>query len=137
MKQTRPQLAYLHGFALGPGSTKAQFLRARLAELGVELAIPDLAPDFRRMTIGGELAVVEELLDEAEQTILLGSSLGGYLAALAAERHPARIPGLVLLAPAFGFVERWQRRLGAEAMAQWRASDELRVFHYATNREEP
>ncbi len=137
MTPTAPQLAYLHGFASSPGSTKAQFFRARLADLGVELAIPNLAPDFRRMTIGGELAVVEELLEAAPQTILLGSSLGGYLAALAAERHPERVPGLVLLAPAFGFVERWQRRLGPEAMARWRASGELRVFHYATGREEP
>ncbi|MEW6273470.1 MAG: YqiA/YcfP family alpha/beta fold hydrolase [Thermodesulfobacteriota bacterium] len=96
----KSQIAYLHGFVSGPGSTKAQFFHARLAALGVELAIPDLAPDFGRMTIGSELAVVEELLDAAPQTILLGSSLGGYLAALAAERHPERVPGLVLLAPA-------------------------------------
>jgi predicted esterase YcpF (UPF0227 family) len=39
-------LVYLHGFASGPASTKAQFFRTRFAERGVELAIPDLAPDF-------------------------------------------------------------------------------------------
>jgi hypothetical protein len=131
----RPQLAYLHGFASGPGSTKAQFLRARLAELGVALTIPELAPDFRRMTIGDELAVVEHLL-AAAPAVLIGSSLGGYLAALAAERHPERVVGLVLLAPAFGFAERWQQRLGEQGVSRWRADGELRVFHYGAGREE-
>ena len=43
-------LAYLHGFASGPGSTKARFFRAELAALGATLEIPDLAPDFTHMT---------------------------------------------------------------------------------------
>ena len=29
--------SYLHGFASGPGSTKAQFFRARIAEHGIAL----------------------------------------------------------------------------------------------------
>jgi len=132
----KPHLSYLHGFASGPGSTKAQFFRARLAELGVKIEIPELAPDFRRMTIGSQLSVVEELLEQSP-AILLGSSLGGYVAALAAERHPDSVVGLVLFAPAFGFLDRWQSRLGPDAMARWRADDELRVFHYGKGREEP
>src|SRR5262249_55137684 len=88
-------VAYLHGFASGPGSTKAQLFRARLAERGVELAIPDLAPDFTHMTIGSQLAIVDALLDRAP-TLLCGSSLGGYLAALAAARRPERVPALLL-----------------------------------------
>jgi len=137
MKQSMPpRLAYLHGFASGPGSHKATYFRARLADLGVELKVPDLAPDFRHMTIGGELAVVEKLIDEAP-TILLGSSLGGYLAALAAARRPERVPGLVLFAPAFGFVARWQQRLGEDVVARWRRDGTLPVFHYVKGREEP
>jgi len=47
-------LAYLHGFASGPGSTKAQFFRTRFAESGTTLAVPDLAPDvFLYATVGG------------------------------------------------------------------------------------
>ena len=55
-------LAYLHGFASGPGSTKAQFFRARLAELGATLEIPDLAPDFTHLTVTGILAIVEAVI---------------------------------------------------------------------------
>jgi len=132
---TPPRIAYLHGFASGPGSTKAAYFRLRLGDAGVDLQVPDLAPDFRRMTIGGELAVVEKLLEQGP-TILLGSSLGGWLATLAAERHPESVPGIVLFAPAFGFVERWERRLGDDAVARWRRDGTLPVFHYGTGREE-
>ena len=129
-------LVYLHGFASGPGSTKAQFFHARLAELGVALEIPDLAPDFTHLTIAGMLAIVDELLADAPR-VLLGSSLGGYLAALAAERRPDRVHGLVLFAPAFGFVARWEARIGPAAVARWRAAGIAPVYHYGREREEP
>jgi len=127
---------YLHGFASGPGSTKAQFFRCRFAELGVALEIPDLAPDFTHQTITGMLAIVDGLLADAPR-VLLGSSLGGYLAALAAARRPDRVPALVLFAPAFGFVARWEARIGPAAVAQWRAQGVVPVQHYGRGREEP
>jgi len=130
------RFAYLHGFASGPGSTKAQVFRARLAELGHTLAVPDLAPDFTNMTITSQLAIVDTLLD-AGPTIVFGSSLGGYLAALAAARRPDRVPALVLMAPAFGFADRWERSVGEAAMAKWRARGTAPVFHYGRDREEP
>jgi pimeloyl-ACP methyl ester carboxylesterase len=128
-------LVYLHGFASGPSSTKAQLVRARLAALGRELLIPDLAPDFTHQTITSQLAIAEDLLSE-EPAILMGSSLGGYLAALVAARHPERVRALVLLAPAFGFVPRWEAQLGAEVMAHWRRHGVMPVMHYGREREE-
>lgn len=129
-------LLYLHGFASSPASAKASFFRSRLRELGLELRAPDLAPDFRRMTITSQLAIAEPLLERGP-TIVLGSSLGGYLATLLAERHPERVAGMVLFAPAFGFARRWEARLGPAAMARWRSERTLRVFHYGLGREVP
>jgi len=129
-------MVYLHGFASGPGSTKARFFRARFAELGVALDVPDLAPDFTHMTIGSMLAIVDAILDRGP-AVLLGSSLGGYLATLAAARRPDRVPALVLFAPAFGFVQRWEERVDPAAMARWRAKGTARVYHYGHERELP
>jgi len=128
-------LIYLHGFASGPGSTKAQLFRAKLAGIGAALAVPDLAPDFTHVTVSGMLAIVEPLVEPG--TVLLGSSLGGYLATLAASRTPDRVRGLVLFAPAFGFAARWEARLGPEAVTEWRRRGTMPVMHYGTGREEP
>ncbi len=130
------RLAYLHGFASGPGSTKARFMAARFAERGTTLAVPDLAPDFTHMTIGSMLAIVDAILNGGP-TVLLGSSLGGYVAALVAARRAERVPALVLMAPAFGFAARWERQVGEKAMAAWRRRGTAPVFHYGRNREEP
>ena len=81
------------------------------------------------------LDVVAPLLEPG--TVLLGSSLGGYLAALAAAREPGRVRALVLFAPAFGFAARWEARLGPVAAAEWRTRGTMTVMHYGTGREEP
>ena len=132
----RRTLVYLHGFASGPGSTKAQFFRARLAALGAALEIPDLAPDFTHLTVSGMLGIVDAILARGP-AVLLGSSLGGYVAALAAARSPARVSGLVLFAPAFGFAARWAARIGPAALARWRVEGTTPVFHYGLGRELP
>jgi hypothetical protein len=129
-------LAYLHGFASSPASTKAEFFHARCADLGLALAVPELAPDFTHMTVTSMLAVVEELLADGPG-VLMGSSLGGYLATLVAARAPERVQGLVLFAPAFGFVDRWEARVGAHVMAAWRRRGTMPIFHYGRGREEP
>ena len=125
---------YLHGFASGPGSRKARFLRERFAELGMALETPDLAEgDFAHLTLTGQLRVIETV-SRGEAVTLIGSSMGGYLAALYAARHP-EVDKLVLLAPAFSFLARWPQTLGAQAIDQWKHTGWLKVFHYADGRE--
>ena len=67
---------------------------------------------------------------------LIGSSLGGYLAALSAAKH-RQVVKLILLAPAFRFYHLWMEQLGAEGMERWRTEGRLSVFHYADGRERP
>ncbi len=101
-----------NGFASGPQSSKAQFFRARFEELGVPFEIPQLDEgNFETLTVSGQLAVIDRAV-RGEPVTLMGSSLGGYLAALYASRHP-NVEKLVLLAPAFQFPSRWRKRYGS------------------------
>jgi hypothetical protein len=129
-------LLYLHGFASGPSSHKARILSRRFAEAGIRVEVPDLTPGadgFERSSPSSMLAVVEAFLARAPPPhAVIGSSLGGYLAAVAAARDPS-IERLVLLAPAFRLFERWSARLAPADLADWRANG-LETMHYATNR---
>lgn len=124
---------YLHGFASGPQSRKARFFGERLSEAGLRLESPDLsAGDFLGLTIGGQLSVLERLA-AGDPVTLIGSSLGGYLAALYAARHP-ETRRVLLLAPAFGFNQRWESMVGAAGFEQWRQTGKLSVYHYSAGR---
>ena len=120
---------YLHGFASGAQSRKAQAFRAALSLKSIDLEIPDLAEgDFERLTISGQLRMVERTLRGAPCR-LIGSSMGGYVAGLYAEAHQ-EVDRLVLLAPAFGFAPRWREMQGPEVTGRWKDSGWLEVFHY-------
>ena len=131
------RILYLHGFASGPSSSKARYLRSRLETAGASVEVPDLAADdFEHLTISSQLALIEATArphGQPEPVALAGSSLGGYLAALYAARHP-EVTRLALLAPAFAFGRRWPERIGLAAMEQWRATGSMEVYHYAENR---
>ena len=129
-------LLYLHGFASGPSSHKARVLSERFRAIGVHLEVPDLTPGedgFERSTPSSMLAVAEGALAGAPPPhAIIGSSLGGYLAAVIASRSPA-VERLVLLAPAFRLFERWSARLTEAQKADWRRHG-LETMHFATNR---
>ena len=126
-------IVYLHGFASGPSSSKAQHFRAALTAAGAAVDVPDLtAGEFERLTISGQLSTLEQVACD-RPVRLVGSSMGGYLAALFAARRPS-VERLVLLAPAFSFARRWPEKLGAAEMDRWRKTDLLEVFHYAEGR---
>jgi hypothetical protein len=128
------RVLYLHGFASGPGSRKAMFFRKRLEAAGARVEVLDLAEgNFEGLTISGQMAVVERAA--AGRTVsLVGSSMGGCLAALFAARRP-EAERVVLLAPAFAFARRWAESLGPARVEEWRRTGFLDVFHYGENRE--
>ena len=134
-----PRILYLHGLASSPLSHKAQFFGARLAELGLEMELPDLnEDDFRGLTTSRALRLAVGLAERMEPPILVfGSSFGGRVAARVAERLPGRVAGLVLMAPAFVFEHVWLQTRGGEGLAGWREQGEILVDHPAYAGEVP
>jgi len=86
-------LVFLHGLETGPHGSKYQALR----ELDADL----LAPDCEHvMDLDARMAIVERDLADKTDLVLVGSSFGGLVAALFADRHPDRVRAYLLCAPA-------------------------------------
>ena len=124
---------YLHGFASSPGSTKVRYFTQRLADHGTGLQCPDFnEPDFRSMTMTRMLDQLEVRLRLVEgPATLIGSSLGGTLAIIAARRFGAAVDRLVLLAPAVMFGDPDQHLVPREQIEIWKRRGEFEFFHYA------
>lgn len=130
------KLFYLHGFGSGPSSSKARYFTEQAARLGWQLETPDLTEgDFEKLTLTRQLAVIDRCTG-GRPVDLIGSSLGGYLAALYAARH-AEVRKTVLLAPAFGFARRWPEQLGPAKVDDWRRQGWISVFHHGEERMKP
>ncbi|HTS76556.1 MAG TPA: YqiA/YcfP family alpha/beta fold hydrolase [Bryobacteraceae bacterium] len=128
------RIVYLHGFASTPLSTKAQFFKRKFE--GVDFEIPQLDQgDFQKLTITGQLGIIDQAV-RGERVFLMGSSLGGYLAALYAARH-ANVERLVLMAPALEFPTRWRNRFSAAEMTEWRQSGARGFYHYGYKQDRP
>jgi pimeloyl-ACP methyl ester carboxylesterase len=128
---------YLHGFASGAGSTKAAYFGERLRGLNVPFETPDFnQPDFSTLTITRMLDQLRAAVARREGPVtLIGSSLGGTLAILAADRLAARVARVVLLAPAVMFAKPGHHLLPPERVEEWRRRGELPFFHYGYGEE--
>lgn len=135
-----PAVIYMHGFASGPSSTKAVHFDSKFKELGVEMIIPDLNyPSFESLTLTRQLNSVRELIEKVSHDvpiILIGSSMGGLIAALAAESRKT-VAALILMAPGFGIEKRWTRLVSDEGRINWEKNGVLDVYHYATKSNQP
>ena len=138
MSDAAVSVFYLHGFASSEGSTKAAYFAERLREHGVALQCPDFnRPDFATLTMTRMLDRVKEQLEQlaSRPATLIGSSLGGTLAILAAERFAAQVHRVVLLAPAVMFAKPGHHLLPPERIDEWRRRGSLPFLHFAFNAE--
>lgn len=119
---------FLHGLESGPDGLKIQQMRQVTERLG----LTSVAPDFRG--ISDPQQRVQQVLTQlaAEDAarlaaglallplVLVGSSLGGFVAAELAAKAPARVIGLLLLCPAFDLqgypLDRPQQNLRGDAV---------------------
>jgi pimeloyl-ACP methyl ester carboxylesterase len=128
-KGAAPGLFWLNGFRSDMGGIKATAVDRLAGERGLAATRFDYSGHGRS---GGKFAdgTISRWLEEAEavfddrtagRQIVIGSSMGGWLALLLAEarRETGRIAGLILIAPAYDMTralmwERWSRKVRKE-----------------------
>lgn len=110
---TEPGIVFLGGFMSDMSGIKAAWLQGFALRHGLPYLRFDYSGHgisggaFEDGTIGGWLGDTLAVLDEltAGPQILVGSSMGGWLALLAAQARPQRIKGIVGIAAAPDFTE--------------------------------
>ena len=131
----RPGVLFLSGYASDMAGTKAGYVAERCAEANLSFVRFDYrghgesSGDFRDGTIGAwfdDVCKVFEALTEGPQ-IIIGSSMGGWMALMLAMKYPSRVRALVGVAAAPDFTEDliWRRLL-----PERRAQMELDGFIY-------
>jgi pimeloyl-ACP methyl ester carboxylesterase len=85
---------FIHGLESSSRGTKATFFKRRYADMIVE--------DFHG-TLDQRMHKLSGLLSDDPALIMVGSSLGGLMAAIFALENPNRVKKLILLAPALTF----------------------------------
>jgi hypothetical protein len=119
----RPCL-FAHGLEGKPTGSKARYLES----LGFDVIAPEMSSRGWRLSQMMEV-LVSELERNPDIELVVGSSMGGLTAAVAALRFVERPLKLVLLAPAFGFHETFERMLGPEKMEEWRCRGTHDHYH--------
>jgi pimeloyl-ACP methyl ester carboxylesterase len=82
---------FIHGLEGSSQGNKARLLRSHFPDI--------LTPDFTG-SVAERMHQLESLLAADNDLVLIGSSLGGLMAAMYTCQHPHRVRRLVLLAPA-------------------------------------
>jgi pimeloyl-ACP methyl ester carboxylesterase len=139
VRGSSPGIVFLGGFASQRKGTKAEALYRHALATGRSFVRFDYSGHgdsggrFEEATVGRWLAETLAVLDEATEgpQVLVGSSMGGWMALLAARERPERVAGLVTVACAADFTaevvpglltEEARRALSAEGV--WYAPSE-------------
>lgn len=96
---TRPTIVFLHGTRLNAGQWATQVTALEDDFRCVAIDLPGHGANrAERFTLEGAAADVARAIDEEAggRAILVGLSLGGYVAIEVAARHPEKVAGLVL-----------------------------------------
>lgn len=113
------RILFIHGLGGSSQGVKSTFLR----EIFPEIIIPDFVG-----TLDERMDQLDKILGTGKDWKIIGSSLGGLMATLAAKSTPERIDRMVLLAPALtwpGFTEDLPGKLETPAIVYLGKYDNL------------
>lgn len=126
---------FLHGFRSHAQGQKSLALAAHAQDRGYSWVRFDLAGhgrsggDFEEQSLSGWLIDALRVAQRyaPRPLILVGSSLGAWLAVLMARERGLNVAGLLLVAPAFNFLQRRHEELPDAIQGLWRAQGYLSV----------
>lgn len=81
-----------------------------------------------------KLIYFSKIIESDENWFLIGSSFGGLVSTLVAQRQPNSIHSLLLLAPAFNPIQRWTTKFDIN---QWKTNGFMNHFNPITQSDEP
>jgi len=131
-------VVWVHGFGSFRGGEKAAAVRAECLRLGWAFAAFDFRGhgkstgtmhELRATRLLDDLGAIREYLASHGhgRLGLIGSSMGGFASSWFTLKHPQTVVGCVLLAPAFGFLQRRWDRLTPDERQEWKLTDRLKV----------
>lgn len=137
-KKNSPHVVFLHGFMSNMYGTKSSYIENHCINndynyitfdhFGHGQSSGELLDETLESWLSGLETVLERLIEANEPVILVGSSLGGWLATLAAVKWPHKIKALICLAAAVDFTEEliW-KKLPAALQRQLEAQNLIEV----------
>jgi len=125
---TEPVGVFLHGFRSDSRGEKAESLLRHAKSRRYSWVRFDFSGHGRSDGVLSEFSITDALRDVSavlemfapRPAILVGSSLGGWLAELAAQRTPDRVKAMLLIAPAFNFMQNFLAGLDTGKLNRWR-----------------
>lgn len=125
------KVLWAHGLEGSPNGSKPKWIKENL---GWDVISIDMSK--RGWTIGDQTAVVLDKISEIDDfDLIMGSSYGGLAIANAANKLLDRDMRIVLMAPAFGLAENFQKIAGEKGLDEWENSGYRPYFHHGLNKE--
>jgi pimeloyl-ACP methyl ester carboxylesterase len=119
-----PAYVFLHGLASARVGVKSNALLARAQQQGRGFARFDFRGHGNSEGVLGQVTLSEYIADTVAvlqhvgDSILVGSSLGGLVAAFCASQQSGLVKGLLLLSPALGFLPHLEQRMQVDGRLQ-------------------
>ena len=124
------KVLWAHGLEGSPNGSKPKWIKENL---GWDVISIDMSK--RGWTIGDQTAVVLDKISEIDDfDLIMGSSYGGLAVANAAKELLDKNLKLVLMAPAFGLAENFQK-IGEGELDEWENNGFIPYFHHGLNEE--
>ena len=125
------KVLWAHGLEGSPNGSKPTWIKENL---GWDVVSIDMSQNG--WTIAEQTKVVYDKISEIDDfDLIMGSSYGGLAIANAANKLLDRDMRIVLMAPAFGLAENFQKIAGEKGLDEWENSGYRPYFHHGLNKE--